>query len=218
MRWTTAALLLLAGLLAACSSEGGSRGSGISTLIRGNVASIQTADLRAPLMPPQPAADASTPLVGIQVVVNGTDLHGETDASGNFTVQGDFDGTFNLLFQRSADGLNASMPVTVPAGGALTLVNVAIDHAVATAETQQADFDAIIVTVDCTGPSITMKSVQQSPTDPDQYEMDLTNSTLQDSHGNTLACTALRSGQEVMVHQAEATNGVFGGGIVQVVD
>ncbi len=204
MTWKTATLLVLAGCFAACSSEGGSRGSGISTLIRGNVSSVQ-------------AAAERPDLAGIQVTIAGTTTHGETDASGTFSVDGDFEGTFDLVFERAADSLMAQMQVTVPSGGTLTLNNISIAQAMATAASQQADFDAVITAIDCSTPAMTMRSVQQG--DPDHYAMNLATSALQDGRGATLTCADLRVGQEVAVHQAAAAaDGTFSGGRVQVVD
>src|SRR5262249_57197665 len=98
MNWRSVAILPLMVALAACASEGGSRGSGIATALEGNVASVQTAALPAArgnpprraaglrtLMAVEAAARAQTAIEGITVAVAGTTLSDLTDANGRFS-------------------------------------------------------------------------------------------------------------------------------------
>ena len=85
-RWRAfAACWLLA--LASCASDGGQRGTGI-TIAAGNVASVQ-ADMGG--------------VDGIEVAVEGTDVHGTTDATGVFELRGRFAGDTALRFARASD-------------------------------------------------------------------------------------------------------------------
>src|SRR5262245_62528024 len=102
MKWRYAAwlpLILTVAALASCA-EGGSRGSGISTAIRGNVQRVQSASLlRSQAASPgllarvrdiwdiDATAHARSPVEGIAVVIEGTDIRGQTDANGDFSVR-----------------------------------------------------------------------------------------------------------------------------------
>ena len=74
MTWKPAALLSLLALLCACA-EGGTRGSGISTFVLGNVVS-------------SPVVTGLEPddLGGIRVVVEGTGVAVRTAADGSFSL------------------------------------------------------------------------------------------------------------------------------------
>ncbi len=232
MKCRRALLLPLLFALASCASEGGSRGSGISTAIAGNVASIQTAaasgaavaatswfgSLRA-LAPGAEVATAATALEGIHVSVEGSNAASDTDPDGRFAVSGDFEGLVSLVFERPSDGLVARMALNVPAAGRLTLSDVHIDalRQTATAETQTADFDAVITGVNCGGLTLTMRSVQQDTNDQDRYTLHIDTSALQDARGNPVTCGDLRSGQQVLVQQATANLDLtFAGGVVHL--
>jgi hypothetical protein len=233
MNWKPAAMLPLILALAACASEGGSRGSGISTAVTGNVDMVQTAawphrrraanpgalaTLRE-LVAVEKIARARTVLEGITVAVEETNVHGQTDASGHFALQGNFEGHVNLLFQLPDAGGNARLAINVPAGGTLILNNVHVDTAAgeAVAETQGVDFDGIIVAIDCDGLTLTLVSVQRSPGDTDQYTVRLDTSSLQDMHGNTLECVDLRNGEQAALQgRVNPDDGTFGDAVIQV--
>ena len=233
MNRITAALLALVCALGGCA-EGGSRGSGISTAVEGNVASVQiAARLSSPragtrarlaalrdLLDIESVARAGTAVEGIEVTIEGAGLRVETDSDGRFSLRGNFEGDATLVFQRSADGLMARMAINVPAAGTLSLHNVHIDatRGEASAEAQSAQFEGVITEVNCADASIIMRSVQQSPTDLDQYTVRLDTSELRDSRGNALACSALRGGERAQVQADVNPDGSFGGGTVEVVD
>ena len=228
----TAALLALVCALGGCA-EGGSRGSGISTAVEGNVASVQTALLSAPratrrersgarldFLAVETVARATTAIEGIEVTIEGTTLHTETDAEGSFSLRGNFEGDVTLVFQRPDDGLMARLAANVPAAGTLTLNNIHIDatQGEASAETQSAQFMGVITEVSCGDSIIIMRSVQQSPTDLDRYTVRLDTSELRDSHGNALSCGDLRGGEQALVQAQVNPDGTFGNGTVVVVD
>jgi hypothetical protein len=233
MNWKPAAMLPLILAIAACASEGGSRGSGISTSVTGNVNMVQAAasplrdTVASPgalaavrdLMSVERRARARTVLEGIAVAVEGTAIRGQTDANGQFALQGNFDGRLSLLFQLPDAGGSARLAINVPAGGTLTLHNVRLDTAAqeAVAETQGVDFDGIIITIDCNGLSLTMVSAARPPGDTDQYTVRLDTSSLQDTHGNSLECADLRSGEQASVQgRVNPDDGSFGDAVVEV--
>ena len=125
MHRTQWVLLALVMLLASCAADGGSSGTGI-TSVEGNVATIQRdgAMMAAALM-----AAPTTNLAGITVTVEGTSAAAETDAGGRFVVRGTFEGRSTLRFARAADAVTAQMTVVVPLGGTMTLHDVQLDVA-----------------------------------------------------------------------------------------
>src|SRR5262249_55600440 len=101
MTWRPAIVLpLILAFVTSCSSEGGSRGSGISTTVRGNIQSMQM------------------PIDGIGVAVEGSTIRTQTDAQGTFSLLGDFDGDISVVFQLPDDGA-ARIALNVPAAGTL---------------------------------------------------------------------------------------------------
>ena len=200
-----ATLLPLIGLLAACASDGGGRGSGITTVVQGNVDSVQTAAL-----PGRAATE------GIHVTVEGSSAQGETDANGRFSLRGDFDGRVTLLFQRPSDGITAEVSINVPAGGTLSMTNVRIDnlHGVAIPESQTVDFTCMITAANCIAQTLTLASVGTN--DLDRYTLRLDTSSVQDIHGNLLACGDIRAGQRATIHGMVNPDDSFGEAVVEV--
>src|SRR5690349_6629956 len=98
MSWKRAMLLPLLALLGACA-EGGIRGSGISTSVVGNVASV---------------AGSPGGLAGIRVAVVGSGVSAKTDRDGNFSLVGPFDGLATVRFAPPGGGA-AALPINVPA-------------------------------------------------------------------------------------------------------
>lgn len=233
MKCRLAALLPLILTVTACATDGGSRGSGIFTIVQGNVAGVRTAaanpqrashgivaDVRAALRIAT-MAHAQTMVEGIRVAVEGTAIQDQTDAAGRFTVQGDFEGRLNLVFQLAGDeGGTARIAINVPAGGTLTLNNVYLDteNEEANAETQDVDFTGTITGAYCTTLTMTMESIQKSSTDQDQYVVRLDTSTVQDAQGNTLSCADLNSGQRAALQGHVNPDGTFGNAEIQVED
>jgi hypothetical protein len=201
MTWRRAALLPMLLALWACA-EGGIRGSGISTSVFGNVVNIQ------PAMTQRVATDLS----GIVVTLEGTDIADQTDADGVFSLTGTFDGQGTIVFALPDDGGEARIDVNVPAGGTLTLNNVDVDaqRGEAVAETADVDFTGIITAADCARGTLVMTSSGQESGDLDQYFVQLDTSTLQDSHGNPVPCSAVRQGQHASVQGMVNRDGTFG--------
>jgi hypothetical protein len=204
MRGRPAALLPLILTLWACA-EGGSRGSGISTAVLGNVESVQT---------------AGTGVEGIRVAVEGTSARSVTDTSGAFSVDGSFEGQVHLVFQLPDGGGEAQIALNVPAGGRLTLNNVAIDtdQAAATAETQDVDFDGTITGVYCQSLTLNLVSTRHGPDDVDSYTLRLDTSSVRNSQGDAVACGDIRDGQRAMVDGMVNPDGTFGDATVDLAD
>ena len=200
-----ATLLPLICLLAACASDGGGRGSGITTVVQGNVDSVQMAAL-----PGRAVTE------GIHVTVEGSNAQGETDASGRFAIRGDFDGRVTLLFQRPSDGITAEVSINVPAGGTLNITNVRIDnlHGVAIPESQTVAFTGMITAVNCVAQTLTLASVGTN--DLDRYTLQLDTSSVQDIHGNMLACGDIHAGQRATIHGMVNPDDTFGEAVVEV--
>jgi len=209
MSWRPAALLPLIFALTACA-EGGSRGSGISTAVLGNVQTVQAAVVRA-----------RTAVEGIRVTVEGTGAHGQTDASGHFTVQGGFAGLISLVFELPNGGGQARIALNVPAAGRLTLNNVTIDadSEEASAETQDVDFEGIIDGVYCRSLTMALVSSQERPGNAaDRYTLQLDTSTVRDSQGNPVACADIPEGARATVEGMVNPDGTFGDATVQLED
>ena len=226
------ALLLVLSLACwSCGSDGGSRGSGITTEAEGNVASVQIAALgKPPSRTPlarlarwfriEPAASADTGLEGISVIVEGTNFTTATDANGFFAVRGAFESDVSILFQRAEDNLSARVAVNIPAGGTLTLNNVHIDNrsGQAAPASQGVDFEGLITESDCAGQTLTLVSSQRGPLDTDSYTVRLGSSSLEDRNGNPISCQDLRIGERVHVNGMVNADGTFGNAVVQAVD
>ena len=221
-----AALLSLILALWGCA-EGGSRGSGISTAVLGNVVRVQTdepgaaadavvpgavAQLRAFFALQEGVARAGTDLQGINVVIEGTGIHGQTDVNGDFSLSGDFEGMVNLIFELPDGRWQAHIALNVPAAGKLTLNNVVIDTQTGAAipETQAVDFDAIITAVDCPALALTLVSAQHGPDDVDDYTLRLDTSSVQNNAGDPVPCADLRSGERAWVQGFVNPDGTFG--------
>jgi hypothetical protein len=196
MSWRPVALLPLILTLWACA-EGGSRGSGITTIVTGNVATVEPA--------------ASPGVDGIRVAVEGNGAHDKTDSAGDFSVRGSFEGRIQLIFRVPGTG-QAQIAVNVPAGGTLTLGNVALDteQGTVTAETQGVYFAGTITGVDCSAALLTLVSAQHAPGDDDAYVLQLDTSTVRDAQGMTLSCEQIPIGAEATIQGQVNPDGTFG--------
>jgi len=226
MNWRAAIGLLAFLALASCASEGGSRGSGISTAVLGNVASVQSAAAAAPAARLGAALTLAAPayaqgaVEGIRVTVEGTAAEAETDENGRFSLTGDFEGRLILVFQLADDAAAATVPINVPAAGTLTLNNVIVDTRTgeASAERQDVSFEGIVTSANCQNLTLAMMSVQQSPTDVDLYSVQLDTSTVEDAQGNVLRCEDLYGGARALLQGTVNTDGSFGHATIQLED
>ncbi len=195
-RWRTYAACWLVAL-AGCASDGGQRGTGI-TAAAGNVASVQSS--------------ASAAVAGIDVAIDGTDLHTTTDARGAFSLHGSFAGYTTLSFTRTADGLAARLRVDAPAGGRIDAHDVALDATTgdARANVVAVVFQGRLEVLDCPDDRITLSSVHRAPDDLDTYDVVLASSSLHDPDGKALTCADLRLGDRLDVDGAYDADGAIG--------
>jgi hypothetical protein len=186
-------LVPLLAVLGACA-EGGIRGSGISTSVVGNVASVTPGG----------------PVAGVRVAIVGSGVATTTDSGGGFSLVGPFDGMLTVRFAPPGGG-TAALPINVPAAGVLTLDNVHVDTAegTATAEREQVDFAGVVVDTDCGAATLTLESAATAA-DGGEYEVDLTTSMLQDAQGQPVPCESVQAGTPATVSGDVYPSGVFG--------
>lgn len=196
-RWRALAVCWLFAL-ASCASDGGQRGTGI-TVAAGNVAGVQ--------------ADMAAGVGGIEVSLEGTDLHTTTDAQGEFSLRGRFAGDTALRFERPADALSARLAVNAPAGGRLDVRDVVLDPAAASAEPRVVEvaFEGRVETLACDDARVTLASVHRAPDDLDAYVVTLVDATLHDGDGRPLACPDLRVGDRLAVDGVFVADGTIAG-------
>jgi len=201
--------LLLVGLLVTWSCgaiDGGSRGTGITSTVQGVVLMVES------------PSDQQNSVQGIRVRPKGHGAKSITSEAGVFHVQGNFSGHLTVLFIRKSDGLHASLGIYLPSGGTLTLNGVGIDGGAGTAVANSADVDFVgeITQVDCVGQTLTMLSANRPPGDMDTYLVRLNTSSIVDSQGNTLACSALRNGEDAHVRGTVESDGSFGNATIVI--
>jgi hypothetical protein len=219
-RIPSAALVLLVLALGAC--DGGSRGSGITT-VEGNVGSVEAAlghsltrrsELAwlTRLLTAEGTAAAQGALEGIQVSIEGSSIADETNANGSFSLRGHFEGEVVIRFERTTDGASARMEVNVPAAGTLTLNDVTLDErsGKATAQSTSVAFHGLVASADCPGEILRLVSSERSATDTDVYVVRLDTSSLHDASGMPVACDQLTVGEAVELAGSVNADGTFG--------
>jgi len=199
-------LLLAAGC---SSSDGGSSGTGIST-VQGNVASTQSA-ARLPRRNGTTWLAAVMRLVRLETIVvadsgvgditltaDGTGISTKTDSAGNFVLRGSFGGPIELAFNRAEDNLAATLAVSVPKGGTLTLTNLQLDgrSGQVAADSRHIEFDGVVVNADCGQGILTVVS-RAAPDDGNRYAVHLGNSAVTDEQGRSRHCADLGKGSFV---------------------
>ena len=198
--------LLLLAIWSCGAIDGGSRGTGITATVQGAVQSVQG------------VAGQDSSVEGIRASIQGHQAKSVTNSSGLFQVQGQFSGHLTVLFTRKSEGLRATLPVYLPSAGILTLNGVSIDTATgaATPESANVDFLGVLTQADCAGQTLTMLSAKRPAGDTDQYLVDLSNSSIVDSQGNPVSCSALQNGQTCHVQGSVENNGYFGNATIVV--
>ncbi len=150
MKWSRFAATLAAGLLAGCSSEGGVVGSGITSSISGNIASVEVEEAlgtgRTAALP-FPIQVALEEFPRVQQTVD--------PADGRFVLRGEFAGTVTLRFSGPRGSLGR-LAVEVPAGSDVELADIeihdpAMQLPIRVREMRQRRFFGRIFTVDCAG-------------------------------------------------------------------
>src|SRR5262249_50997096 len=152
-RFAMVALLSLFVLVAACG--GGGSGSRPPTTVSGNVRSASAGTARHGLGSlwrlvrawTFPEAVAQVP--GITVSIQGSSNTTTTDTNGFFRLEGNQFGPSVLQF--TGNGANATLALTLPAGGALELIDVDLSGARITVSEQRISFEGPITGIDCGG-------------------------------------------------------------------
>jgi hypothetical protein len=138
-----------AALVVACSGGGGNS----PTAVTGNVLTVSaTARLqRSPslwqLVRSWWSGEAVAQVPGVSVAIENTTATTSTDQQGFFRLETERFGASTLLF--GAPGVAARLPVTIPAGGDLDLVNLEIAANEVTVGEQRIQFEGPITGVDC---------------------------------------------------------------------
>lgn len=186
--------------------DGGARGTGITATAQGTVQTVQG------------SSGQGNTVEGIRTSIMGHAAKSVTNSDGVFQVQGQFSGHLTVLFSRKSDGLRATLPIYLPSAGILTLNGVSIDTAsgVATPESANVDFLGAITKADCAGQTLTMLAAKRPQGDTDEYTVDLSNSSIVDSQGNPVSCSALQDGQTCHVQGSVESNGYFGNATIVV--
>jgi hypothetical protein len=194
-RWRAMAACWLL-FLASCASDGGQRGTGIS-VAAGNVATV--------------GATTSSALAGIEVSIEGTELHTMTNARGEFVLRGKFAGDTALRFERARDAVSARLPVSAPAGGRLDIHDVVLDASgTAEAELVEVAFEGSVESLACAAARVTLASVQRAADDLETYDVALTGSRLVDAAGNPLTCADLQIDDRLDVRGVFIDDGTIG--------
>lgn len=177
-------------LVAGCSGGGDDRPP---TIVTGNVRST-SATAQADgferlwrLVRAWWSSDAVAQVPGVTVAIENTANTTTTDEQGFFRLEGDQFGAATIQF--AAPGLSARLPVTLPAGGQLDLINVDVDTEVRVGETR-IEFEGPITGVDCSANLLQILSGGRVA-----FRVRLqTGTSITDQDGEPLRCIDLVSG------------------------
>ena len=190
--------------LVAC---GGGSSKHPATIVAGNVraASASTANVPRPTLWQivrrwwSPEAVAQVP--GITVAIINSSASALTDSEGFFRIEGNEFGPVVLQF--TGGGNAATLPVTLPAGGELDLINVDLNGAKITVEQQRIHFEGPVTGVDCQVGLLQVLSGEQVA-----FRVRiLPATTLVDQNGRTLGCGDLGIGLNAEVQGIVDANG-----------
>jgi uncharacterized protein DUF5666 len=188
---------LFAVLVAACGG-GGSSGRPPTT-VDGNVRSASAGTARHGLgnlwrlVRAWTFAEAVAQVPGITVSIQGSANTTTTDSNGFFRLEGNQFGPAILQFV--GNGANATLPVTLPAGGGLDLIDVDLVGTKITVSEQRISFEGPITGIDCHGNLLQVLSGELVP-----FRVRLQSSTvLVDQDGAPLNCGSLSTGPTAQV-------------------
>jgi hypothetical protein len=189
-------VLALAALATVAACSGGS-GSGRSpTIVAGNVVSASAglssrgAILRLwRLVAAWWRAEVVAQVPGITVAIAGSSTAGTTDDLGFFRLEGNQFGP--VVVQFTGNGANAGLPVTLPFGGELELVNVVLSGSEITVAEQRIHFEGPITGIDCQANLLQVLSGEQVP-----FRVRLQSGTsIIEENGDPLSCDELFTGR-----------------------
>jgi hypothetical protein len=188
---------LFAVVLAACG--GGGSSSRPLTIVDGNVRSASAGTAREGvgnlwrLVREWTVAEAVAQVPGITVSIQASTNTTTTDSNGFFRLEGNQFGPSILQFV--GNGANATLPVTLPAGGELDLIDVGLVGAKITIAEQRISFEGPITGIDCHGNLLQVLSGELVP-----FRVRLQSSTvLVDQNGAPISCGSLSTGPTAQV-------------------
>jgi hypothetical protein len=127
------------------------------------------------------------------VAIGGSSNADLTDKKGFFRLEGNQFGPVSFLF--TGNGANASLPVTLPAGGELDLINVALSGSDIKVGRQRIHFSGPITGIDCQANLLQVLSGEQVA-----FRVRLQSGTvIGDDKGRQLSCTNLFAGSNADV-------------------
>jgi len=195
---------LLAAIVAGCN--GGSSG-GSPTIVAGKVRSAGTATAARGierlwlLAQAWWRSQAFAQVPGITVSIVNSSTAATTDAQGFFRLEGNQFGPSVVRF--AGNGADASLDVTLPAGGELDLVDVDLRGSQITVGEQRIQFDGPITGVDCQGSLLQVLSGEQVA-----FRVRLAQSTsIVDQDGAPVRCVDLVPGRDADVQGTVDENG-----------
>jgi hypothetical protein len=196
MHLTKRTVLALASLAIVAGCSGGSGNGRSPTIVAGNVVSA-SAGLASrsvirrlwQLAAASWRSEAVAQVPGITVAIAGSSTAGTTDDLGFFRLEGNQFGP--VVIQFTGNGANAGLPVTLPFGGELDLVNVALSGSEITVGEQRIHFDGPITGIDCQANLLQVLSGEQVP-----FRVRLQPGTsIVDETGAPLSCADLFTGR-----------------------
>lgn len=198
------ALLFFAVIVAGC---GGGSGHRPPTIVAGNVRSASAGTARHGVgriwqfVRFWTVSQAVAQVPGITVAIQGSSNATATDTNGFFRLTGNQFGPAVLQF--TGNGADATLPVTLPSGGELDLVNVDVAGARITVAEQRIQFDGPITGIDCQGKLLQVLSGEQVP-----FRVRLRPSTaIVDENGAAVSCVDLVTGRTGNVEGTIDPNG-----------
>jgi hypothetical protein len=196
MHSTKRTVLALAALATVAACSGGSGNGRSPTIVSGNVVSASAGlssrgALRRlwQLVAAWWRADAVAQVPGITVAIAGSSTAGTTDDLGFFRLEGNQFGP--VVMQFTGNGANAGLPVTLPFGGELELINVALSGSEITVGEQRIHFEGPITGIDCQANLLQVLSGEQVA-----FRVRLQSGTsIVDENGERLSCDNLFTGR-----------------------
>jgi Domain of unknown function (DUF5666) len=205
---------LFAVLVAACG--GGGSGGRPPTTVDGNVRSASAATARHGLgnlwrlVRAWTFAEAVAQVPGITVSIQASSTTTTTDSNGFFQLQGNNFGPATLQF--TGNGADATLPVTLPAGGVLDLIDVDLVGSRITVSEQRISFEGPITGIDCRGNLLQVLSGELVP-----FRVRLESSTvIVDQSGAPLSCGSLSTGPTAQVQGNVDSRGDVEATLIQV--
>jgi hypothetical protein len=200
MHTTKRAIWIFALLAFVAGCGGGSGGGRAPTVVSGNVLSASAGTTARSMLSTlwQLAvswwhAQAIAQVPGITVAISGTSNANLTDDQGFFRLSGNQFGPVALLF--TGNGANASLPITLPAGGEVDLINITLSGSEIEVGEERIHFSGPITGIDCQANLLQVLSGEQVP-----FRVRLQLGTIiVDQNGMALACTDLFAGRNADV-------------------